>query len=80
MDPRDVFDWALLVVIGTVLYVELFGLGFSRERLDTIVETLLGFDLTVYLVVAGVFGVLFVGYIVMYLPQKYSTSALERTR
>jgi|GEM_PF-764793 len=80
MEPRDVFDWALLVIIAAVVYVELFGIGISRERLRTILDTLLGLDLTVYLVLAGILGVAFVGYIAIYLPQKYSTSPRDRVR
>ena len=78
MEPRDVFDGALVVLITVVAYWEVFGFGISRERLDAIVATVLGLDVTVYLVVAGVFGIVFVGYIALYLPQKYGKRAGER--
>jgi hypothetical protein len=80
MEPRDVFDVALVVLIALVAYWEVFGFGLSRERVDAIVATVLGLDLTVYLVVAGLFGVVFVGYIAIYLPQKYGRRAPDRDR
>jgi hypothetical protein len=80
MEPRDVFDVALVVLIALVAYWEVFGFGLSRERVDAIVATVLGLDLTVYLVVAGLFGVVFVGYITIYLPQKYGRRAPDRDR
>lgn len=78
MEPRDVFDGALVGLIAVVAYWEVFGFGVSRDRLDAIVATVLGLDLTVYLVVAGLFGVVFVGYIAIYLPQKYGQRAADR--
>lgn len=80
MEPRDVFDGALIVLTAAVAYWEVFGFGLSRDRLDAIVATVLGLDVTVYLVVAGFFGVLFVGYIALYLPRKYGKRAGERGR
>lgn len=78
MQPRDVFDGVLVALIAIVAYWEVFGFGLSRERLDVIVATVLGLDITVYLVVAGVFGIVFVGYIAIYLPQKYGKQAGDR--
>lgn len=77
MEPRDVFDAALVVLVTVVVYLELLGFGVSRGRLAVIVEVLLGQDLAVYLVLAGVFGIIFLGYITIYLPQKYSRRAAE---
>lgn len=78
MEPRDVFDGVLVALIAIVAYWEVFGFGLSRERLDAILATVLGLDITVYLVVAGVFGIVFVGYIAIYLPQKYGKRAGDR--
>lgn len=78
MQPRDVFDGVLVALIAIVAYWEVFGFGLSRDRLDAILATVLGLDITVYLVVAGVFGIVFVGYIAIYLPQKYGRKAGER--
>lgn len=80
MEPRDVFDGALVVLVTVVVYLELLGFGVSRERLWIIVEVFLGLDLAVYLVVAGLFGVVFVGYITIYLPQKYSRRPTDPRR
>jgi len=78
MEPRDVFDGVLLVLVTVVAYWEVFGFGLSRARLETIVSTILGLDLTVYLVAAGILGVAFVGYIALYLPQKHGKRAGEQ--
>lgn len=75
MEPRDVLDGALVGLIAIVAYWEVFGFGVSRDRLEAIVATVLGLDLTVYLVVAGIFGVVFVGYIALYIPHKYGRRA-----
>lgn len=80
MEPRDLFDGIMVALIAVVTYLEVFGFGISSDRLRTVVETLLNQDLAVYLVIAGMLGVAFVGYIAIYLPQKYSTSAPERAR
>lgn len=78
MQPRDVFDGVLVALIAIVAYWEVFGFGLAQDRLDVILATVLGLDITVYLVVAGVFGIVFVGYIAIYLPQKYGKRAGER--
>lgn len=80
MEPRDVFDGALVALAAIVAYWEVFGFGLSADRLDAVIATILGLDVTAYLIVAGFFGVLFVGYITIYLPQKYSKRAGERGR
>lgn len=77
MEPRDVFDGALVVLITIVVYIEVIGFGFSGERLEAVLDALLGQDLAIYLVVAGMAGVAFVGYITIYLPQKYSRRGAE---
>lgn len=80
MEPRDVFDGVVVSLVAVVVYVEIFGFGLSRERLRTILEALLAIDIAVYLVVAAVLGVAFVGYIAIYLPQKYSRQPIDRLR
>lgn len=80
MEPRDVFDGLLVCLIAVVTYLEVFGFGISSDRIDALVEAVLGQDLTVYLVLAGILGVAFVGYIAVYLPKKYSQTAPERPR
>lgn len=80
MEPRDVFDGALVFLIAVVVYVEVFGLGISRERVDALVEVLLGLDLAIYLVIAGLLGVAYVGYIAIVLPEKYGDDSVDRPR
>lgn len=80
MEPRDLFDGLVIVLVAVVVYLEVFGFVLSPERLGVILEVLLGQDLSVYLVAAGIFGVVFVGYIAVYLPKKYGKSAPEHPR
>lgn len=72
MQPRDIFDGVLLVLLAAIVYVELFGLSFSEARLDTVIEAISSLNIAIYLVVAGMIGVVFVGYIAIYLPVKQS--------
>ncbi len=72
MEPRDVFDGLLFGLLAVIAYVHVFGLSFSRARLDKLVEAVTSLNIAVYLVVAGIIGVVFVGYIALYLPQKQS--------
>ncbi|MHB9286983.1 hypothetical protein ACKVMT_08060 [Halobacteriales archaeon Cl-PHB] len=73
MQPRDVFDGIVVALVAVVVYLEVFGFGLSSEKVDRMVAALEGLGVEVYLVVAGIFGIFFLGYIVLYLPQKYST-------
>jgi len=75
MEPRDLFDVLLVAILGAAAYADLFGSPFSLWRLRAVVDTVLGLDVTVYLVVAGILGVAYVGYIAVYLPRKQSTEA-----
>lgn len=70
MQERDVLDLLLVAVLAIVTYVEWFGLTEPMATADDIIATLAAIDITVYLVFAGVFGILFVGYITVYLPRK----------
>lgn len=71
MEPRAVFDGILMFLIAVVAYLEVFGFGISRDRLEAIADALLNQDVGVYLVVAGIFGIVFLGYVVIYVPAKY---------
>jgi hypothetical protein len=75
MEPRDVFDGVLLVLVTAVTYWELFGFALTREQLERIISAILGIDLTVYLVGAGIIGIIFVSYIAVYVPRKYGNRA-----
>jgi hypothetical protein len=72
MEPRDVLDGLLVALLGGVLYLRVIRPSLSGERFDTLAGFLLNLDTVVYLVVAAVFGVVFVGYIAVYLPRKQS--------
>lgn len=74
MQPRDVFDGLLLAVLGVVVYAEVVGPSVSYERMRRVVETLLNINIAIYLVVGGVLGVAYVGYIALYLPRKQSNN------
>jgi uncharacterized membrane protein YbhN (UPF0104 family) len=77
MEPRDVFDGLLLGALVVLVYVHLYGLSFSTDRVDTVIDALLNLNIAIYLVVAGIAGVVFVGYIAIYLPQKQSKNISE---
>ncbi|MDT3437000.1 hypothetical protein [Haloarcula sp. 1CSR25-25] len=70
MDSRGLFDIALVVVAGILAYTETFGLANPRTTLEEIIAAIAGLDIRVYLVLGGIFGICFVAYLTMYLPQK----------
>ena len=72
MQPRDVFDGILVAVLGVILYVQIVGPSFSMGRVQTLIDVLLSFDFTFYLVFAGIAAIGFLGYLFVYLPQKQS--------
>lgn len=72
MRPRTAFDIALVALLAASLSVASSGITFSAELFWVAVDAVLSIDITLYLIVAGVFGTLYVGYIAIYLPQKQS--------
>ncbi len=70
MDRRVLFDALLAVVGGLLAYTETFGFADPRATIREIVSILSNLDVRVYLVLSGLFGIAFVGYLVVYLPQK----------
>ncbi|MFB6222315.1 MAG: hypothetical protein ABEH86_01410 [Haloarcula sp.] len=70
MDSRGLFDVALVVVAGVVAYIERFGFVDPRTTLEEIIAVVTGLDVRVYLVLGGIFGICFVAYLTVYLPQK----------
>ncbi|MFU1782796.1 hypothetical protein ACM16X_15540 [Haloarcula japonica] len=70
MDSRGLFDIALVVVAGLLAYTETFGLANPRTTLQEIIAAIAGLDIRVFLVLGGIFGICFVAYLTMYLPQK----------
>jgi len=70
MDSRKLFDVALVVVGGLVAYTETFGFADPRATIRVILSVLRTLDIRVYLVLSGLFGIIFVGYLVVYLPRR----------
>ncbi len=70
MQERDLMDLVLVAVVAVLAYVETFGLADPIATVDEIVDVVATLDVRVYLVLGGVFGLVFVGYITVYLPQK----------
>jgi hypothetical protein len=70
MDSRELFDILLVVVGGLVAYTETYGFTDPRATVWQVLGVLETLDVRVYLVLGGLFGIMFVGYIVVYLPQK----------
>ncbi|MDS0259907.1 hypothetical protein NDI56_10930 [Haloarcula sp. S1CR25-12] len=70
MDSRELFDLALVVVGGLLAYTETFGFADPRATIREILTILSTLDVRVYLVLSGLFGIVFVGYLVVYLPQR----------
>ncbi|WP_225335610.1 hypothetical protein [Halomicrobium urmianum] len=70
MRERDVFDLLLVAAVGVAAYVQAFGMADPIATFDELVTTLAAVDEGVYLVLGGVVGIFFVGYLVLYLPKK----------
>jgi hypothetical protein len=70
MDSRGLFDIALVAVAGLLAYTETFGFANPRTTLEEIIAAIAELDIRVFLVLGGIFGICFVAYLTMYLPQK----------
>lgn len=70
MDARELFDLVLVVVAGVVAYTETYGFADPRATVWEIIGTLTALDIRVYLVLGGLLGIVFVGYLVVYLPRQ----------
>jgi len=70
MDSRTLFDAALVAIAGLLAYTETFGFANPRATLADIIAIFANMDIRVYLVVSGFFGIIFVAYLVVYLPKK----------
>jgi hypothetical protein len=70
MDDRDLFDLLLVLLVGTLAYVEVYGLADPLAALAALRATAEAIDVRVYLVVGGVLGICFVGYLAVYLPRR----------
>lgn len=70
MDSRELFDLLLVAVAGVVAYTERYGFTDPRATIRDIVGTLANLDIRVYLVLGGLFGIAFIGYLAIYLPRR----------
>ena len=78
MQERDVLDLVLVAVLAVLVYVETYGLADPIATGDEILATATGLDVRVYLVLAGLLGMLFVGYLTFYLPKKDANRSVRR--
>ena len=74
MDLRKLSDALLVVVGGLAAYTETYGFTDPRGTIREILSILYALDVRVYLVMGGLFGIIFVGYLVVYLPRKDASS------
>lgn len=73
MQPRDVFDSIVVALVAAVVYVEVFGVGISTDRVDAVVAAITGLGIEVYLLGAAILGLVFLGYIAIYAPERFGT-------
>lgn len=78
MQERDVLDLLLVIVLAVLTYVESFGLADPVATLDEVLAIFANMDIRVYLVLGGLFGMVFVGYLTVYLPKKDATRSARR--
>lgn len=74
MDLRKLSDALLVVVGGLAAYTETYGFTDPRATVWQVLRVLETLDVRVYLVMGGLFGIIFVGYLVVYLPRKDASS------
>jgi len=72
MEERDVFDVVLVVIFALVFSLDRYATVGSIGRPGAVIDVVRSLDIAVYLVIAGILGVVFVGYIAIYLPYKQS--------
>jgi len=77
MRGRTMADGLLVIAAAVLAYVETFGWSEPAAGLDEFLELFTALDLTVYLVIAGVAGVIFVGYVAVYLPKRMVSQSVR---
>lgn len=70
MEERDVLDALLVLLVAILTYFETFGFVDPRAIAEELIAIATSIDVRVYLVIAGIFGTAFVGYLTIYAPKK----------
>jgi preprotein translocase subunit SecY len=78
MNERDVIDLILVAIVAVVLYIDTFGITGPLNALRRMISLLSRIDVRVYLVVFGLFGVLFLVYLTIYLPKQDANRPIQR--
>lgn len=78
MRERDVLDLVLVVILAILAYVESFGLADPIATVDDIVALFANVGIEIYLVLGGISGIVFVGYLTIYLPKKTASEPPRR--
>lgn len=77
MRKRDVLDLLLVAILAILAYVESFGLSDPIATIDDIIALFIAVDVEIYLVLGGVFGIVFLGYLTVYLPKKEANRSIR---
>jgi len=77
MRDRTLFDLVLVLAAGILAYTETFGWADPVANLDQVLGVFAAIDVRAYLVLGGLLGVVFVGYLVAYLPKKEATRSVR---
>jgi Mg2+/citrate symporter len=78
MRDRTLFDLILVLVAGVLAYTETFGWADPIANLDALLGVFAAIDVRAYLVAGGLLGVVFVGYLVAYLPKKEAQRSVRK--
>jgi hypothetical protein len=78
MRQRTLADLLLVVAVAVLAYVETFGWSEPAAGFEAIIALFAELDVGVYLVVAGVIGIMFVGYVAIYLPKRLASESSLR--
>jgi len=74
---RTIADLLLVVGAAVIAYVKTYGWSEPAAGLEAFFALFRSFDVGVYLVIAGVLGILFVGYVAVYLPKRLTDKSVR---
>ena len=77
MRERTLFDLILILVAAILAYTETFGWADPLANLSKILGLFAAIDVRAYLVLGGLLGIVFVGYLVAYLPKKEAQRSIR---